>query len=219
MKEWWQQRSLRVKLAGWFAGTGVVVWVLCLMAALITGVWQPRERAIVLEVLAVGLPAAGLLFAVAGYFVAGRLLWPIQRIIDRMNLLSAVSLCNRLPISNPHDEIGRLATAINQLLQRLENSFGELKRFTADASHELRTPLSAMRAVGEVGLRDKNPAALQDVIGSMLEEAERMNQLLDRLLLLSRMEGGAEAVQLESVGVRGLLEEVADSFALIAEEK
>ena len=70
----WRQRSLRVRLAAWYAGAGVAVLVACLMAALISGVWLPASRAAVLLVLFVGLPGAAGAFAAAGYFVPHRMI-------------------------------------------------------------------------------------------------------------------------------------------------
>jgi len=219
MTGWWQRRTVRVRLAAWFAATGVGVWVLCLMAALVFAVWRPADRAEVVLVLSVGLPGAGLLFALAGYWMAGTFLAPLRQMVERARRLSAESLNERLPVANPHDELGQLATVFNETLQRLEHSFAELKRFTADASHELRTPLTALRAVGEVGLREGNPAILYDVVGSMLEEVARMNQLLDRLLLLTRADGDATPLRLEARPVRSALLEISDALSLVAGEK
>ena len=205
MKTWWRQRSLRIELASWYAGAGAAVLVVCLMAALITGVWTPARRLDVLLVLLIGLPLAVALLAVAGYLIAERALAPIRTMVDRARRLSARSLSERLPVMNPHDELGQLAAVFNETLNRLENSFAELKRFTADASHELRTPLTAIRAVGEVGLREGDPRRLRDVVGSMLEEVGRMNQLIDRLLLLAQTDSDALAVRLEPASVRDVL--------------
>jgi hypothetical protein len=80
-------------------------------------------------------------------------------------------LDDRLVIANPDDELGHLGQAFNSTLERLQDSFDQLKRFTADASHELRTPLTAIRSVGEVALQKSADAAYyRDIIGSMLEE-------------------------------------------------
>jgi signal transduction histidine kinase len=125
-----------------------------------------------------------------------------------------------LPNPNPNDELGRLATVFNETLARLEASFAELQRFTADASHELRSPLTALRAVGEVALRDGNdPVALRETIGSMLEEAQRLTDLVDALLTLARMDATkADAVR-EEVNIASLLDEVRDQFEVLADEK
>jgi len=139
--------------------------------------------------------------------------------IERTRRLSAKSLSERLPVANPHDELGQLALLFNATLEQLENSFMELRRFAADASHELRTPLTAMRAVGEVALSNSNPAHLQDAVGSMLEEIRKMNQLIDQLLFLARGDNDAVPVQIEAGLVHPVLIEVRDALALGAEEK
>jgi signal transduction histidine kinase len=91
-------------------------------------------------VLAFGLPLAAGLSAAGGYLIAHRSLSPMSQIAARARQITADSLGGRLPVPNPHDELGQLATVFNATLARLENSFAELRRFTADASHELRTP-------------------------------------------------------------------------------
>jgi methyl-accepting chemotaxis protein len=129
----WRQRSLRVRLAAWYAGAGVAVLVACLMVALISGAWLPASRAIVLLVLFVGLPGAAGAFAAAGYFVAGKALAPLKVLAERARRLSARSLSERLPVVNASDELGQLTGVFNEMLGRLQDSFAELKRFTADA--------------------------------------------------------------------------------------
>jgi Mg2+-importing ATPase len=214
----WQARTLRVQLALWYAGAGVAVLVVAVMVALITGVWVPGSRLVVVLVLLVGLPGAAGAFAAAGYFVAGRALAPIAVMAERARALSARSLSERLPVPNAHDELGRLALIFNKTLDRLESSFAELRRFTADASHELRTPLTAIRAVGEVALREDSPGALRDTVGSMLEEAAHMNQLIERLLLLAQADHDTLAVRLTATPVRDVVLDVADSLSVVAAE-
>ena len=77
----------------------------------------------------------------------------------RARPITAERLSERLPVENPNDEFGQLARVFNDTLGRLEASFEQLRRFTADASHELRTPLTAIRTVGEVGLRETRSEA------------------------------------------------------------
>ncbi len=215
----WRRRALRVRLALWYAGAGVVVLVAAVMIALITGVWVPRSRWDVLGVLLLGIPGAACAFAAAGYFVAGRALAPLAVMAERARRLSARSLSERLPVLNAQDEIGQLAMVFNETLDRLESSFAELRRFTADASHELRTPLTAMRTVGEVALRHDTPEAVRDAVGSMLEEVGQMNQLVERLLLLAQADHDTVAVCLASTPVREIMLEVADSLSVLATEK
>src|SRR5262249_60888399 len=91
--------------------------------------------------------------------LARRVLAPLGRMADRARTITAERLGERLPVENPGDELGQLADVFNDTFSRLERSFEQLRRFTADASHELRTPLTAMRSVGEVGLREHREAA------------------------------------------------------------
>jgi heavy metal sensor kinase len=171
-------------------------------------------------VLALGLPAAVALSAIGGYFIARRSLSPIRQIAARARRIGADSLSERLPVRNPHDELGELATIFNDTLERLDKSFAELRRFTGDASHELRTPLTALRAVGEVGMREAATVdSLREVIGSMLEETQRLTDVVQALLSLSRAESGAAPVAKETVNLGDLLREVRDSMVVVAGEK
>lgn len=219
MRDWWLRRSLRGRLAIWYAATGAAVWVACLGLMVAVGLWRPETKTNLLLILIVGTPGAFVLCGVSGYFLAGRALAPVKEMVERTRLLSAKSLSERLPVANPHDELGQLASVFNGTLQQLEDSFAELRRFTADVSHELRTPLTAMRAVGEVAMRERNPAILYDALGSMLEEVRRMNQLIDRLLVLARGDDEGVPLKLEAGLVRNLLTEVSDALALVAAEK
>ena len=144
---------------------------------------------------------------------------PVKEMVARTRRLSAKAMSERLPVANPHDELGELATVFNATLQQVEDAFAELRRFTADVSHELRTPLTAMRAVGEVALREGNSALLNDALGSMLEEVRRMNQMIERLLLLARADVDDTPASLEAALVRPVLIDVGDSLLLVAEEK
>ena len=174
----------------------------------------------IVEVFVLAAPLAVLLAALGGYFVARRSLVPVVAMAEQARKITSENLTERLPIPNPHDELGQLASVFNQTLQRLENSFAELKRFTADASHELRTPLTALRTVGEVALRQgDNPAALRETIGSMLEEAQRLNDLIESLLTLARMESGKLSIKREPVKLDELAKEVRENLNVLAAEK
>ena len=172
------------------------------------------------DVFVFAMPLAVLLASLVGYWVARRSLLPVAMMAGRARTITSESLAERLPNPNPHDELGQLAAVFNDTLHRLDSSFAELKRFTADASHELRTPLTALRTVGEVALRQPdNPAALRDTIGSMLEEAQRLHDLIESLLTLARMESGKASVNKEPVNLTALAAEVRDSLHVLAVEK
>jgi heavy metal sensor kinase len=172
------------------------------------------------DVFLFGLPLAMLLAVVGGWFVARRSLAPVAAMAGRAKEISASSLSQRLPVANPHDELGRLATVFNATLQRLEDSFAELRRFAADASHELRTPLTALRAEGEVALNNaREPEQFRQSIGAMLEEAQRLQDLVDSLLALARAEADQQPLNRAPVELGALTREVVESLRILADEK
>jgi signal transduction histidine kinase len=125
-----------------------------------------------------------------------------------------------LPIANPNDELGHLASIVNGVLDRLEYSFQQLRRFTSDVSHELRTPLAAIRSVGEVGLqRSRSASEYQDTIGSMLEEVARLTQLVDSLLAMSRADAGQVQPVVTVFDVAQVIREAISVIDVLAEEK
>ncbi len=167
-----------------------------------------------------GFPGVLALAAVGGYFLAGRVLSPVGAMAEKARAISAESLSDRLPVEDPDDEFGRLATVFNSMLERLERSFEELRRFTADASHELRTPLTAIRSVGEVGLQqERDPDGLRNVIGSMLEESDRLTGIVDALLAVTRSGTARPALDIAEVNLLELAREVAELLQVLAEEK
>jgi len=171
-------------------------------------------------ILALGLPLAVAIAGLGGYTLARRALLPIERMAERARTITAERLHDRLPVHNPDDEMGRLADVFNETLARLEGSFEQMRRFTADVSHQLRTPLTAIRSVGEVGLREhRDEAAYRGIVESMLEEADRLASLVDRLLMLSRAETGETRAAAEVFDLYGLAEEVAGYLEVLAEEK
>ena len=173
-----------------------------------------------LLVLLLGAPIGVLAAVLGGYSLARRALAPVDRMAERARTITAERLKDRLPVDNPDDELGRLATVFNETLGRLESSFEQMRHFTADASHELRTPLTAIRSVGEVGLRGKrDERAYRDIIGSMLEEADRLALLVDRLLTLSRADRGQEKLSSDHVDLGLLADEVATQLDVLAEDK
>jgi heavy metal sensor kinase len=176
-----------------------------------------RELAII---FVFGLPIAVVIAGLGGYTLARRALAPIEQMTERARTITAERLSDRLPVSNPENEMGRLATVFNETLGRLQQSFDQMGRFTADVSHELRTPLTAIRSVGEVGLRGhRDEAAYRGIIGSMLEEVDRLASLVDRLLALSRAETHQATLSLDEVDLGRLSEDVVGHLAVLAEEK
>jgi two-component system OmpR family sensor kinase len=171
-----------------------------------------------LAILVVALPVVVTLLVVGGYVLTRHWLRPLDEMVRVAEHITAEDLSERLPVPNPHDELGRLGTVFNVTIQRLEDSFSTLERFVADASHELRTPLTTLRSVGEVGLRrGRTVEEYREIIGSMLEEAQRLQQLINRLLELAQAEGGAGAARLQAIRLDTFLTECTGDLRSIAE--
>ena len=230
------KRSIRVRLTLWYVGTmAVVLFVFAATSYLVawhglsdgiehlspeTASFRRRELNELLIVLGLGFPLALGVAGFGGYILVRRTLVPISTMADRAKTITAENLSDRLPVENPGDEIGQLATVFNKTLERLENSFSQLKRFTADASHELRTPLTAIRSVGEVGLRERrNEGEYREIVGSMLEEVDRLSHVVDSLLTLTRADAGHLQIHPERIDIGNLIQEVARYLSALAEEK
>lgn len=155
-----------------------------------------------------------------GYLIAGRVLAPVTAITRKAEEIGAENLSERLPVMDADDEFGRLATVFNQTFSRIEDSFGRLRRFTADASHELRTPLTAIRSIGETALHGPTGTnACRETIGSILEETDRLVQLVEALLQLSRADAGEAELRREPLELAALAAETVEFLGVLAEEK
>jgi len=173
-----------------------------------------------LVALLLTLPLMLLVAGWAGFTSASRALRPLEDIINMAERITPNRLDERLPLGNPHDELGRLAIVINNLLHRLQSAFEQLQRFTSDVSHELRTPLAALRSVGEVGLqRSSTRAHYHDTIGSMLEEVNRLSRFVENLLLIARMDAGQITLSASQCDVSALLSQSVGLLEILAQEK
>ncbi|MGZ8716293.1 MAG: histidine kinase dimerization/phospho-acceptor domain-containing protein, partial [Gaiellaceae bacterium] len=131
-------------------------------------------------------PLALLLASLAGYGLAAAALRPVEAMRRRAAAVSATSP-GRLPVPHGRDEISRLATTLNDMLGRLEAAFEHERRFVADASHELRTPLAMLRTELELALRrPRSHDELEAAVRSAAQEADRLSQLAEDLLLIAR---------------------------------
>ena len=171
-------------------------------------------------IIAGALPVVVALLVLGGYALTRRWLKPLDLMVAEANRITAEDLGRRLPVVNPHDELGQLAEVFNVTLDRLEESFVALDRFVADASHELRTPLTTLRNVGEVGLRrSRTVEEYREIIGSMLEEAQRLQLLTQRLLELASTEGDAPTVEHLPVRLDELVRRCVGELGILAENK
>ena len=169
--------------------------------------------------LVVAVPLALLLATVAGYVLAGVALRPVDEMRRRAASISADEPGARLPVPSTGDELERLGATLNSMLARLEAAVERERGFVADAGHELRTPLALLRTELELALRHGESAEeLRDSIRSASEEADRLSQLAEDLLLIARSDRGELPLRREHVDVASLLADVAARFEWRATE-
>jgi len=137
------------------------------------------------------------LLGLATWWIVRRALRPLERMGETAGLIAAGDLARRVAVDDPRSEVGRLGTALNAMLERLEAAFARqaateerLRRFLADASHELRTPLTSIRGYAELFRRgaDRRPADLAAAMRRIEDEAARMGRMVEDLLLLARLD-------------------------------
>jgi signal transduction histidine kinase len=128
-----------------------------------------------------------------GWLVAGRILRPLRTITATTRAIGVSDLHQRLALAGPGDELKELGDTVDGLLERLETTFASQEQFVANASHELRTPLTRQRTLGQVALSDPDATAesLRAAHERILASGEEQEQLIDALMTLSRVQGGA----------------------------
>lgn len=173
-----------------------------------------------LLVLLFAVPLALLIAGVAGQSIARKALRPLDQMATRAGSITASNLSDRLEVQNPNDELGHMAKVFNHLLDRLEQAFLQLQRFTGDAAHELRAPLTSLRTIGEVALQsERGEEAYRDALGNILEETHRLSETIGSLLLLARAEASTPAKQQSEFVLSGLVGEVLELLSVVVEEK
>ena len=142
---------------------------------------------------------------------ASKAIAPAQRLIRAASVIDDSNINTRLPLPENEDELYQLAKTINELLNRIETSVQQQKQFTADASHEIRTPLAAIRGTLEVLLRKRRePEQYEERIQEVITQTDRLNQLIDQLLQLARLEGGS--IKKEMINIEKLAEETITKY-------
>ncbi len=163
--------------------------------------------------LLLGLPAALLLSSAAGYWAAGRALGPVETMRREAAMIGSAP-SKRLAVPAPDDELRRLATTLNEMLDRLEAAIDRERQFADDASHELRTPLALHKAELEVALRyGGSEAELRAAIESGVQEVDRLARLAEDLLLVARSGEPGLPLTSQRLDPEQLLERVVARFA------
>ena len=171
-------------------------------------------------VLALALLLATAIAITGGIFLVRSSLKPLDNIAVRAQKITSRNLHERMPMLNTGDELEQLSMSLNRMIERLEESFHHISRFSADASHELRTPLTIMR--GELETAIQNPSTspeAQETLGTVLEETVRLSKIVDQLLTMSRLDAGEAFVEVSRFDLAELVKTTVEHMRLLADEK
>ena len=160
-----------------------------------------------------------LLAGIGGMFLANRTLKPVDRITDIAREIGESDLSRRIDIVSD-DEMGRLATTLNEMIARLEEAFKKQRQFTADASHELRTPLAVIQAESSLALdKKRTEAEYRKSLELVSQEVAYMSEIIGKLLTLARSDIGCEPVNFQEVNLKDLFSEISPDVGALAQDK
>jgi len=172
-----------------------------------------RVRAALLMIL----PAALLLIAGGAWLISQRALRPVGALARTAESITARGLHERIQVQEADAEFARLVTVFNEMMQRLERSFHQATRFSADAAHELKTPLTILQGELEQALQEAETGSRQQqVYSGLLEEVQRLKGIVRKLLLLSRADAGRLELNLQPVDLTALVEAVCEDAEILA---
>jgi two-component system, OmpR family, sensor kinase len=178
--------------------------------------YKTRNR--FLLIMAAVFPLGLLLAGGGGWLLARRALSPVDKMTKTARKIGGEHLNQRLHESGNGDELDRLAKTLNDMLGRLHNSIDQMRQFSADASHELQTPLTILKGEMEVALRkQRTPDEYQQVLGSGLEEIDRLNHLVEGLLLLARADSGVLRLDMQSINLKSFVADIIRQLKPMAE--
>ncbi len=153
-----------------------------------------------------------------GWVLAGRALTPVLAIAQTAQRISGSNLSLRIPPPKVDDELGYLVATFNQMIERLEINFNQVRQFSTDVSHELRTPITVVRGQLEVALFTAQTAEqYREAIVTSLADIERLSQIVRALFLLSQAETGQITLQRQTLDLADVTEEIVDQFQIPAE--
>lgn len=172
------------------------------------------------SILLYAFPIILIVSTIGGLILSKLSLRAIDEIAVNAEEITASNLSRRLPEPLTNDEVGHLTNTLNKMIERLEESFNQIRRFTSDASHELKTPLTILRGEIEIALQtQKKPEQYQIILASALEEAERLSNVVETLLELSRADAGQVKMAFQEQNIAKLIMDISEDAEILAEQK
>ncbi|GAA4054901.1 sensor histidine kinase [Flavobacterium chungnamense] len=172
------------------------------------------------KILLIAFPLILVVLFLIARLIAGRSIKPVTSIIETSSTITRDNLKSRIQLPNNKDELYTLSETINNLLDRIENAIEREKQFTSDASHELRTPLAVIKGTMEVLIRKpREKKEYEDKINFCITEVDRLNNLVDQLLLLARFENQKQNIRSEQVYLNSLILDATARFSEKIKEK
>ena len=196
---------------------GARVPYLVQVGASVEGVEGALQRA--LFILLVLTPAIFIIALLGGWALVGRSLRPVDEMTRAALRIESKRLDMRIAPPRSDNEIGRLAAALNEMIARLDRSFQQIERFTADASHELKTPLTAIRGEAEVALMSAQTPETRATLQSIVAETERLSSIVNNLLLLSRADADQVRLNQEPVALHEIVLATFETLERLARRK
>ena len=188
------------------------------VGASVEGVEEALARAT--QILLIVAPFVFLIGLVGGWNLVGRALKPVDEMTRAAMSIESKRLDLRLTPVETDNEIGRLAAALNTMIARLDRSFRQIERFSADASHELKTPLTSIRGEAEVALMSQQtPEERDQTLRSIIEETERLTSIVNNLLVLARADANQIQVQREPTALHEAAMAAFESVEALARKK
>jgi len=172
------------------------------------------------SILIYAFPIILIISTIGGLILSKLSLRAIDEIAVNAEEITASNLSRRLPEPLTNDEVGHLTNTLNKMIERLEGSFNQIRQFTSDASHELKTPLTILRGEIEIALQSqKKPEQYQIILASALEEAERLSNVVETLLELSRADAGQVKMSFQEQNISKLIADISEDAEILAEQK
>lgn len=190
------KRSLRARYFNWLLFLILIIYAVIFAAFINIELYEAysqrtkfgaeiKELIVILLVMLITLPISLL----AAWHISDHILKPLTTILKTAEQIGKGKLDERIPVISDPPQLSRLAITINEAFDRYADSVTRFENFSSNASHQLRTPLAAIRTTAEVNLQsDRSPEDYRDAIGQILEQTHKLNQTIDQLMILSRLD-------------------------------